>query len=292
MVTSTGRPDSYFPLGAVGSGEPLFEGFQQVALEIDQMARATLRSDAAFEPEGVHAVRVATKRLRAIWQLHKPTANADLAKGAIRRLRDCARTLAERRDHHVLSALLQELAVTADAEGRGELAQAGSSLARPLAPLQAIRLDVLTALGVDSEDWLRAVRVTDVDLLEVGLRRSYAKTCDLGRAALRDREPEDLHRWRRWIKYLRYQVEPLATPGRGFIDDLHAELKQLGSTLGRRNDLLNLRKALRDSHLRAALRSIEREETILEARLPILGDTMLRLPPEDFLAAIRLDLGE
>ena len=294
MVIPTETNVDTFPVGAVDSGEALTEGLRRVALEIDRRGQDVLGSDSGLAPEGVHAVRVGTKRVRAIWQLHKATANAALAKRAIGRLRVAARTLAGLRDDHVLMELLLELSSAASVDNSSELDQARARLTTPPAD-HAISPDVqpgfLNALIADSEDWLAALPVDDEDLLRLGLHRSFAKTSDLGRKALRDRQPEEMHRWRRWVKYLRYQLEPLATPERASISAFYFELKQLGSVLGKRNDLHNLRQAFEGGDLPAVFAAIDAGDQMLADTVPEFDDTLFHLTPEVFLASVRHDLG-
>lgn len=293
-VTEPDAGNESFPLGAIEAGCPLFAGYRRVALDIDRAAWTTLQSDAAFEPDNVHALRVATKRLRAYWQLQKPTANAALAKRSIKGLRDAARTLAGLRDEHVLRSLLAELSLTADSSSR----QAFEKAAEHLTPAGARstakpddRRDFLEAIDSDLEDWWQAVALDDDEMLDAGLRRSFAKTRDLGRLALEDQAPEEMHRWRRWVKYLRYQVEPLASPGRRFLSDLYAELKELGSVLGQLNDLENLRHAVPAGEDASVSSAIESRGEVLASRIPALGATGLGSSSDDFLAAVRVDLG-
>ena len=290
-ITET-RVDS-FPLGAVSAGEGMAEGLQRVAREIDRRSSSILGSDSALEPEGVHAVRVGTKRVRALWQLHKASPRAPRAKAAIKRLRLAARRLAGLRDDHVLLMLLAELAAGAPAGASAGFERARLRLVTPLARQPAADgacPAIIAALEADAADWLEVGAADDVELLHQGLRRAFTKTRDLGRKALDERTAEDLHRWRRWVKYLRYQLEPFATAERHTISAYHAELKGLGSNLGKRNDLHNLRHALGDGGEDVVLEAIEARDRVLETALPELEDTLLHLSPDGFVASVEDEL--
>lgn len=276
-----------FPLGAVGRGEGPAAGLRRVAREIAERSRVILEDDASLQPATIHAVRVGTKRVRALWQLHKATANASLASAAIRRLRSAARSLSVVRDGFVLRRLLGELASEAPPGGFSELEAAAEHLGSPDPLPPSVRRECLEALAADAADWLDTTSVGDAELLELGLRRSFAKTRDLGLAALGERRPEELHRWRRWVKYLRYQLEPLATPERATLYTWHAELKELGSLLGNRNDLHNLRAELAASRLRPVLEAIDARDRVLEAALPRLEETVLHQSPDRFVDRVR-----
>ena len=282
-----------FPLAAIADSGSLAEGLRRVALEIGRRGRTLLEGDLVLEPEVVHALRVSTKRLRAFWQLYRSTGDAALAKRSIDRLRDAARTLSGLRDDHVLHQLLRSLAAIASDRDRGEFLAAGSSLVSPMAgtkDLRQVHRDLLAVLATDGDDWLHTAQPSDQDLVRFGLGRTFAKAADLGQGALESKCLEELHRWRRWVKYLRYQLEPLATPQRSSIAELYAELKQLGSALGRRNDLHQLRQALEGSRFRAVERAIAAEDLSLAARLPKFGATVFSSSVDRFLAVVGRDL--
>ena len=146
--------------------------------------------------------------------------------------------------------------------------------------------DLLAVLGTDGDDWLEATPLSDQDLVCLGLGQTFAKAADLGQHALQSKDLAELHRWRRWVKYLRYQLEPVATPQRSSIVELHAELRQLGSTLGRRNDLHQLRQALEEGRFRAVEQAIAAEDRSLKALLPKLGETMFSSSVDGFLTVV------
>ena len=54
------------------SDRSLAEAMRTAALAINSATRNRIGSKEAFDPDGVHEIRVATKRLRALWQLVRP----------------------------------------------------------------------------------------------------------------------------------------------------------------------------------------------------------------------------
>lgn len=291
MVIAPGTPGDTFPTGAIEPGTPFGVGLRSVALDIDRAAGAILRRDLAFAPDSVHALRVSTKQLRAFWQLLRPVVGKEAAAQSVRDLRDSARVLAPVRDEYVLRMLLAELATTPGGVPQSEIEEAAALLPHvPSIGPEAGR-QFLGVIEADARTWGGLPPVRDEALLDAGLRRSFEKTRQLGLAAFSSWAPEDLHRWRRWVKYLRYQLEPLARQERRFIAAGYAELKLLGSVLGERNDLQNLRQALRFSELPSLSTALEARDLALEAATPSLADTVLDLSADDFLAPIRRELG-
>ncbi len=272
-----------FPTGAVPHGSPLFDGLRDVAIEIGVRAESILRSDLAFEALGVHALRVSTKRLRAYWQLLKPIVEPGVASDAIESLRVSARALAGQRDEHVLRELLLDLATHSPGVSPEEVERAAVLIPHGPPPTPADHHAFLAGLEHDIESWRGLTATSDDELLERSIRRGYKKARKLGRKALEDHDAVKLHRWRRWVKYLRYQVEPFARPEYPFLSACRDGLDELGSTLGSRNDYHNLATALAGEDLPTLTAAIRRGEATIVASIPGIEDSVLALEPRQFL---------
>src|SRR5690606_39172737 len=84
----------------------------------------------------------------------------------------------------------------------------------------------------------------DLPTLWRGLRANYQAARKLANAALCDRaDAEKLHRFRRRVKYLHYQLNLLCDLRKSPVV-LPAMLKDLGATLGQINDLHELMQAI------------------------------------------------
>jgi CHAD domain-containing protein len=291
MTSEPGAPGTVFPVGAIEPGAPLFDGLREVAIGIDRRARSILRSDLAFEPESVHALRLAAKRLRAYWQLVKPLVQPDAVRLASGRLREAAAILADSRDEHVLRGLLLDMATSTEIIPPKEVKRAAALIPAGRVLRDKDRRRFLETVEADADIWTMLSAVGDRELLDTGLGRAFARTRELGVEALRDHDPEALHGWRRWVKYLRYQLEPLVRPPRDFIAAGHAELDALGTVLGTRNDLHNLCRALRGGELPGLDTAIRGRDALLAASLAPLPDTVLGLETAEFLSRVSADLG-
>ena len=94
----------------------LAEAVRARALEVNSATRDLVNSKEAFTHDGIHDIRVATKRLRALWQLVRPVIEPQIARTADQRLREIAHSVAGARDADVARDLLADLR---DADDRG-----------------------------------------------------------------------------------------------------------------------------------------------------------------------------
>ncbi|MCV6587471.1 MAG: CHAD domain-containing protein [Marinobacterium sp.] len=121
---------------------------------------------------------------------------------------------------------------------------------------------------------------------EYGLKRSYRR-CRRQWLKIRHRpEPEALHRWRRAVKQLQYQLQTLV-PGQH--RRYQARVQQLALLLGELHDLhdLELWQQLHSRWLwleeRQCIQShIRARETKLIRRIMVLGERLYRQPPATF----------
>jgi inorganic triphosphatase YgiF len=234
-----------------------FEAFRRIAMSclehLQQNHSGALTSE---DPEYIHQMRVATRRLRAALRLFAPVLPEQLAESLHAPLRTLMKHLGRARDldvllteiaNPVLSALPDEPrlpALASDITNRRYVARA-QAIALLAAPDYGRTL--LTAL--ESLHPMPASDAASIPLASFAaerlrlLRRKLRRLCV---AAELDR-PESLHALRIGVKRLRYALEffsPLA-PQRNF----SRALQQLGAaqdTLGQLNDLTNAGALLMD----------------------------------------------
>ena len=224
----------------------LADGVREQALAIVAEARKRVAAKNAFSPDSIHQTRVACKKLRALWQLMRPVIELQIAQDADARLGGLAGVLSASRDTQVLAELLDDLRDSDELLYRGTFDRAATLLdAAESVDLdqESTRTALLGGLDADRDEWQRLVLPDDEALFDHGLARTCRKARRRAETAARTGDGDDYHRWRKWTKYLRYQLECLGDPGIDLQFHL-GELKALGSALGRRHDLHNLRSQL------------------------------------------------
>lgn len=217
---------------------------------LKELASPTRRRTA----KSIHQARVSIKRLCSQWQLIRPAVGKERTKAAIGELKQTARHLARARDAHVLSKTLERLRKRREAPSDREVLEAirhaleaefGATGSATQAPVdwRAVR----EGLEAERDRWRRwRPKSGPKGLIEAGLRRLFHKAHRTGRKALRSERPEDFHAWRKWVKYLLYQVEAIGAlrPERSVDVKLIGRLDRLGDVLGKHHDLFVLAAAV------------------------------------------------
>jgi CHAD domain-containing protein len=276
----------------------LAEAVRSRALEINTETRKRISAKKAFEHESVHQIRVSSKILRALWQLVRPVIEPQIARNANERLRELAHSLAGARDAEVMANLMAELREADEPLYRASFDRAAKLFVEPddLADHAAeLRPAMLAAIDGDRDDWRQLVLPDDHSLIEHGLGRTYRKTRRRAETAGRTKVHPDLHRWRRWVKYLRYQLESLFELPPSGIAERVEDLKALGTVLGQRNDLAVLRGRLKElgggDTFGAVFRSIDLRDQALATRIPEVSARLFDHTPEGFVAVVKSDIG-
>jgi len=260
------------------------------------------------DPEYIHQMRVATRRLRAALRLFQPLLPAGFADEILPALRTQMAVLGEARDLDVLLVEIAEPVLAAQpddpqlAELVGVLTERRHEARRRVAELltsPAFGQGLLLFLGqfhllmrdsADQAEELPALR----SFARARLERLRRKVLKLAQRARTD-DPVSLHALRIAIKRLRYALEffaPLAA--RKSVDRAVAALAGLQEVFGQINDLANASRLLKecagsDERLNAAARSIvaghEIREQELLARVPEALASLHRLPLPSLRAA-------
>ena len=297
-----GTPPTPFKAETVelAAAMPPFEAFRRIALSclehLHQNHRGALTSD---DPEYIHQMRVATRRLRAALRLFAPVLPDGLADSLYLPLVALMTQLGRARDldvllteiaNPVLTALPNEPrlpALASDITNRRYAARAGA-----LALLAAPDYGRTLLAALESLHPVPAVDSAAIPLQSFAaerLRRLRKKLRRLAAAAELE-EPASLHALRIGVKRLRYALEFFAplVPDGAFARVLQ-QLAALQDTLGQLNDLTNAGALLMDCagddpRLREAVTLIggwhgPRYAALLESVTPALGRLVrLRLP--------------
>ena len=230
----------------------------------------------------IHDARKQLKKARAALRLLRGSIGEIAYRRENAALRDVARPLGVARDSRVLIAALDGLA-TPDklARFRRILRQEQTQSRRALT--RAVVMKQRTALRAvikRSERW--RLQGEDWAVIGDGLTRSYRR----GRkqlATLEDsRDAEQLHDWRKQVKYLWHQLQVLQPLRPGKIGKLATRCHQLADALGDDHDLAVLRQKI-ESHAEAFERTRDLDEL-----LRALDGRRVQLQDEAFALAARL----
>jgi CHAD domain-containing protein len=275
------------------------------AASLDRIALDLLRGDEPFAPESVHKVRVTTKRLRAHWNLVRPELGKKRYRKAKERLRLAARRLAGQRDATVILATLDELAEQARSPKLQRSAKAVREVAAEYlanrevaAPSTDAQDELVGALETDLSEWSElALGGADATLLEHGLRETYGRARRLGRYAARTQRGADFHRWRRWTKYLMYQLEVLVPLDPERLQPYLRDLKRLGKLLGKSQDFAVAKRLvsedleLQEQDRRRVLKALERSDRSVIRRTRSFRDRLFDKRPGQFVGELACDMG-
>lgn len=241
--------------------------FRAIALNcLDHLQRNHAGASHSDDPEYIHQMRVAVRRLRAALRLFAPLLPDGFAARLLPALRALMDMLGAARDYDVLLAEIAEpvldalpdeprlaalvgviterrFAIRRDALRRLAAPHYGEVVLQTLATLHGLEGKVASG-GTASE--APTEPPTLLDYAEAQLRRLRRKTLALAAQASVD-APESLHALRIGIKRLRYALEffaPLAAQKP--MQRLLGQLVELQDTLGQINDLANAGALLMD----------------------------------------------
>lgn len=254
---------------ALDPQRPLGEALRRAALDELDGATQHLRGD-DVGADDIHEMRKSAKKLRAWLRLLRPELGERYAilNGL---LRDASRRLSARRDADVARQTLLRLR-----RGRRLTASQFQQLDAALAQLRPPVVDA-DALA-DARRLLKAACVYladfdaafDVETLGARLAQSRARCVRGLRRSRTTRSPEDLHAWRKQVKYYGYQcalVAPVlpqaAAPTRA--------LKALGETLGLHHDFHAFAERLENAPAKLGELLKLRARQIAQVRMDQLG---------------------
>jgi CHAD domain-containing protein len=246
----------------------------------------------------VHAARKELKKARATLRLLR----AGLSEGVYERensaLRDAARPLSAARDGRVMLETLDGLVEDYGAPARAvALENFRKALGRER---RQARRAVTQAMIQRSSRSLRQIcersarwRIADRGwpIMGSGLRRIYNNGRDALAVARSGRTVEDLHEWRKQVKYLWHQLQVLDPIWPGLIGELADQAHKLANYLGDDHDLAMLRgkilehaDAFADAGCEALLALVDRRRDQLQEKAFLLGERIYEEKPAAFEA--------
>ncbi|WP_443750344.1 CHAD domain-containing protein [Asticcacaulis solisilvae] len=216
---------------------PLAESVRQLILrEMDDMCYPP-RPD-----HEVHDLRVSGKRIRAWLRILRDAMGEEAFARENAMVRDLGRLFSGRRDSHVLIRTLEAL----EKDGTAHFAPADTASLR--AALQAEAASIETAMPMpDALSHVRDALFPARRRLEgltlshahprTAFRRIWKKASAAHAEALKTRDTEALHEWRKQAKSLRYQLEALKDIWPKRVSRWNRQLKMQGDLLGQDHDL-------------------------------------------------------
>jgi len=178
--------------------------------------------------DAVHRTRTGIKRLRAYLRLARRSIGTITYRTENAALRDTARLLAPARDAFVVIETAGDLG----ADG-ATLTMLISEHSRIMSGFErTVRTEVLDRIGAIDTRWRYVMQQSPgPKSIRSGLERTYRKGQVEFETARSAPTAVAFHRWRRRVKYLRYQLEGLHAPA-----PIIAPLRMLGNDLGSEHD--------------------------------------------------------
>lgn len=239
----------------VQAGESLSHAVKRVSRAELRHARKALEHPTGSAADDAHALRLATKKVRAVARLVEPVMGRR-ARRANHALGGCADMLASVRDAGVAVRTFETVRATLPARMRSATDGVRAALAERLRH-ESRKTDP----GGDGKRVLRKLRrVLRRQHEEVsrwapdghgwkaigqGLQAGYRRARRAMHRAYRDPNGDTFHAWRRAVKAHRYQVRLLSPCAPDELKARAADLARLGEWLGDEHDLTMLRRTLR-----------------------------------------------
>ena len=251
----------------------------------------------------VHEARQGIKKARATLRLLRDAISDEEYRRENAVLRDAAQPLSGRRDATVLIDTLRRM-VKAGGGGRIRNSTRAFGLALKQERQQATRASRARAGGIVSARnalRLQRTRVSRLALtggkwsiIEAALRRVYANGRRCMREARRQPIAENLHEWRKQVKYLRYELRLLEPAWPGVIGELVDQAHHLSDYLGDDHDLAVLRRKVKDyakeltetNGVEDVVPVIDRCRERLQTKALVLGARVYEERPRRFVARI------
>jgi CHAD domain-containing protein len=280
-------------------GKPIRRELKRVVRHQLQRAQTHLEQSAG---DDVHAARKGVKKARAVVQLLRQADTAGMRKDRLR-LRDAGRTLSDLRDADALVATLDRIGQQRPngvsehslATIRRELARAKARIVEDASSdgRVARAAHVLRAVRCSAADW--KIPVLDARDLPDLVKTTYRASRKAMRRAEKRSRASDLHRWRKRVKALWYQLRLVEECAPGLRDTIQ-QLDQLETSLGEHHDLAMLQSVIaNDESLRRgaadALSELSEVSTMLQNSLRRkafdLGRRLLAAKPKMFAQTMR-----
>jgi CHAD domain-containing protein len=277
--------------------EPVPDGIKRISLEQIDRALDRLSVKTRNRDRAVHEARVCFKKIRSVLRLVYGELGRATFQLENREYQDLGRKLAKTRDTTVVAGTLEELVRDFNKElAQSDVKALRKRLRRSKADQQNYRKKTLSdvAEGLSSirqrvETW--PIKNDGFPALSTGLKRVYKR----GRAGFElarlERTTENLHEWRKQVKYLWYQVCVLNPMWPQPLDILADELNKLADFLSEDHDLAMLSRtaieqaqALGDpAEVEKLILLIDQRRILLQTKAAAVGARIYAEKPKSFV---------
>jgi CHAD domain-containing protein len=250
--------------------------------------------------ERIHSVRKRFKRVRAVVRLVRDAIGESAYQTENESFRDAGRPLSKVRDAKVLLEALDKLKERSGKEARNAsfrharralIAHQREVHQRVLEDEKAFT-DTASAIEQARErlpDWTDIS--SDWQSLGKGVKRVYRQGRKAFDEVKTDATVENLHEWRKQVKYLRHQLELLAPTWPKVVGELAKQADELGEQLGEDHDLAVLGSTLASPPAAESLNQsvdeftalIDRERKKLQVEAISKGELLYRDSPKQFV---------
>jgi len=221
--------------------QPLIQRIQKKVIKRLEKAIEITQSNNRSDAEGIHELRVITKRLRAYWQLIRFGVDDETFKQANQRLRTTAKCLASARDQHVLIDSLSMIATQLQDEQCQRLKTIIEERTTVDIKSESDNIDwqsVLSNFQLEYEIWqaLPCMQISNQQI-QNGLHKTYMYSFKWAEKSIQHKTSvKKHHEWRKWVKHLFYQLKLLKQCGLHIAKTNLKTLEQLGDVLGQEHD--------------------------------------------------------
>jgi CHAD domain-containing protein len=285
--------------------ESIRDGIRRVLRKQLKSALESLRGgESDSVDERVHSARKNFKRVRAIVRLMRDAIGESTYRLVNDSIRDAGRPLSEVRDAKVLLEALDELkkcAGDAAADMSFDAARETSTAHQREVREKVLRDDdafasisaVIEKILEQLDDW------TDIPkrwaTLGKGIKNVYRSNRKAFDDAKSDGTVENLHEWRKQVKYLRYQLELITPTWPEIVGKPTYQAKEMGDLLGDDHDLAVLRGLLTetDGDERPTAKTssiaelIDRRREKLQSKAIAKGELLYRERPKQFARRLK-----
>ena len=246
----------------------------------------------------IHRIRLDIKRLRGWIRLVRNQPDKQEWQVIDHGLRDIARQLSASRDEQIIPVTLEWLIKkTKDRDKQASISKVDSHVqsdnSQQIFNWKSINLPDKNLLEMLKRKTL--LSYSD-DIISRGLRKTYKRTLTCGLQACRPNGTfADLHRLRRWIKYLYYQLEFIEALYADDYRKIHRQLDKLGKALGKIHDLILVKNRFqRLSEMTECVNDVNIARTAADTEINKLlkrsisaFDKIFTLKPREFTAGLK-----